>query len=286
VSEGKEKFLRPANPTMWGAVASVLVVGVAIFVWYFGQSCVAVSDFFTRCTWKSTQLENASPNEIGDTLAGFAGTLAFIWIVVTVAIQSKELSEQREQLKQQTNEFKLTNNALAAQRFDQAFFGLLSTYNQIISDLDLSRGSRVTKGRDCFVVFKNRLEGFCSRQNPSSRFLSADQIQAAYDMFWQENQSNLGHYFRFLYNAFRFISENEDFARPHHSRLLRSQLSDQELQLLFYNCLSRQGVKFLVYAKKYALFNNLPHDLLFDLSHVEFMPLEAWGDNEPNLGIA
>jgi len=40
----------------------------------------------------------ASPNEIGDTLAGIAGVLAFLWIIVTVWLQSQELAAQREEL--------------------------------------------------------------------------------------------------------------------------------------------------------------------------------------------
>lgn len=39
-----------------------------------------------------------SPNEIGDTLAGFAGALAFVWLVVTVWLQATELREQREEI--------------------------------------------------------------------------------------------------------------------------------------------------------------------------------------------
>lgn len=45
------------------------------------------------------------PNEIGDTLAGIAGALAFLWIIVTVQLQSKELKEQREELEQARGEY-------------------------------------------------------------------------------------------------------------------------------------------------------------------------------------
>ena len=38
------------------------------------------------------------PNEKGDTLAGLAGSLAFLWIVITVLLQGKELSLQRQEL--------------------------------------------------------------------------------------------------------------------------------------------------------------------------------------------
>lgn len=42
-------------------------------------------------------LLQAPPNEIGDTLAGVAGSLAFIWVVVAVLFQATELREQREE---------------------------------------------------------------------------------------------------------------------------------------------------------------------------------------------
>lgn len=48
------------------------------------------------------------PNEIGDTLAGIAGVLAFLWIIVTVWLQSMELKEQRKELQATRVELKLT----------------------------------------------------------------------------------------------------------------------------------------------------------------------------------
>ncbi|MFY2823296.1 hypothetical protein [Ruegeria sp. MALMAid1280] len=38
-------------------------------------------------------------NEIGDTFAGIAGVLAFLWIIITVWLQSQELAAQREELR-------------------------------------------------------------------------------------------------------------------------------------------------------------------------------------------
>lgn len=47
----------------------------------------------------------APANEIGDTLAGIAGVLAFLWIIVTVWLQSQELAAQREELELTRKEF-------------------------------------------------------------------------------------------------------------------------------------------------------------------------------------
>ena len=62
-------------------------------------------------------------------------------------------------------------------------------------------------------------------------------------------------------------------------KLLRSQLSDQELLLLFYNCISEQGKKFKVLAEKFALFDNMPAYMLLDDSHHKLVSKEAFGSN-------
>lgn len=65
---------------------------------------------------------DASPNEIGDAIAGVAGTLAFLWIIVTVMIQGSELRLQRRELAMtrrelmaQRKEFEKTTETLQAQ---------------------------------------------------------------------------------------------------------------------------------------------------------------------------
>lgn len=55
------------------------------------------------------------PNEIGDTLAGIAGALAFLWIIVTVMLQSRELAAQREELELTRREFKKMAEAQSQQ---------------------------------------------------------------------------------------------------------------------------------------------------------------------------
>jgi hypothetical protein len=54
-------------------------------------------------------------NEIGDTLAGIFAPLAFIWIVVTVFLQSQELAEQRRELILTRDELRLSREALEKQ---------------------------------------------------------------------------------------------------------------------------------------------------------------------------
>lgn len=86
--EEKKIWREPAF--LAGLVLTFLVLGgfaYSLFVWPNS------GEFATKWDY----LKQAAPNEIGDTLAGVAGTLAFVWIVVTVWLQATELREQRLQ---------------------------------------------------------------------------------------------------------------------------------------------------------------------------------------------
>ncbi|UWP92656.1 putative phage abortive infection protein [Aliiroseovarius crassostreae] len=222
-------------------------------------------------------LIKSPPNEIGDTLAGIAGALAFLWIIVTVQLQSKELKAQRLELKLARKEYAKMAEAqrdqvstLSEQKFEATFFEMLSTQNQIVQSIDLrDRDNRVTHGRDCFAVFYTRFARTYKRYKPND-CSEIKKIQHAYELFWRDNQLNLSHYFRFLYNGFRIVSESP-VAEEKHGRLLRALLSDQELLLIFYNCLTPNGRRFKRYAVEFQLFDNLPSELLADASHKELL---------------
>ena len=47
--------------------------------------------------------------------------------------------------------------------------------------------------------------------------------------------------------------------------------------MLFYNCLNPRGSKFLPFAERYALFDNLPKEQLLDPSHKSLVNVSAFG---------
>lgn len=91
------------GPLFVGVGATLAVVGVAIWMAVL-PVCGFAMDGAQVCQSKWASFLAAPPNEVGDTLAGFAGVLAFIWIIVTVWLQSQELSEQRQELVSQREE--------------------------------------------------------------------------------------------------------------------------------------------------------------------------------------
>ncbi|UWP95797.1 hypothetical protein K3X48_01985 [Aliiroseovarius crassostreae] len=86
------------NPVI--IAASLATVGVVAFGWWAGSQQVCNVDFWGNRSCSGTKWSaflEASPNEVGDTLAGFAGALAFVWLIATVVLQGQELREQRQE---------------------------------------------------------------------------------------------------------------------------------------------------------------------------------------------
>jgi hypothetical protein len=101
----------------FGFVTTILVF-IAIFL--LAVDLIPVDGNQEAARWRLFM--DASPNEIGDTIAGIASTLAFLWIIVTVMMQGNELRLQRrelaltrKELKAQRNEFQKTAEALQSQ---------------------------------------------------------------------------------------------------------------------------------------------------------------------------
>lgn len=78
-------------------------------------------------------------------------------------------------------------------------------------------------------------------------------FQDYYLDFYNSNNHILGHYFRFLFNMINFIESSDIKNKVFYSKLVRAQLSDHEVAILFYNGLSQKGKKFKPLIEKYGL---------------------------------
>ena len=117
-----------------------------------------------------------------------------------------------------------------------------------------------------------------------------DRSHALYYSVYKNAQGFLGHYCRYLYNIFQFIDnpnvQIDVSSREFYSKQVRAQLSNTELAVLYYNCVSEYGrEKFMPYAEKYGLFKNLPLGLLLRPDHFYLYARGAWGSNYKKLKI-
>lgn len=221
-------------------------------------------------------IDNAERGTFGDMFGGlnalFSGC-AFVGVIVAILMQSAELKLQREELTDtrkvldgQKEQLEAQSITLSKQNFENTFFELLRMHNDITNSIDLvSKSAKITKGRDCFSVFNNRLLTYL---NLSEHSKYADEpnkyFDHAYNRFCDENKHEIEHYFRCLYSLIKFVDKSDIKDKVFYVNIVRAQLSTFEVIMLFYNCISPHGRdKFLPLAKKYSLLKNLQKELIF-----------------------
>ncbi|MBI1731904.1 MAG: putative phage abortive infection protein [Gammaproteobacteria bacterium] len=203
----------------------------------------------------------------------FSG-LAFTGIIYTVLLQSRELQLQRRELsltrvelEGQKLQLAAQNETLRRESFEHTFFALLRLQNDILAAMDL-RGpeGQSVRGRDCFRQFCGRFRVcYTEYADQHPRSMESERINAAYLRFFDENQAELEHYFRSLYNTVKFVKISDVKEKRFYTNLIRSQLSSYEVVLLFYSCLSDFGRdRFKPLIEEFALLEALPRALLIN----------------------
>lgn len=112
IDDGRKlQKIKTQQRIVWG-IALVLTAVIIGFAFYTLSGNVCPYDW---CTSSLNRFLSSNPNEIGDTLAGFFGAGAFVWVVAAVILQSIELSMQREEFKNMVEEQKSQAEALKDQ---------------------------------------------------------------------------------------------------------------------------------------------------------------------------
>ncbi len=262
--------------------AFALVGGVLIAVTLYAAFLFNVSDPFSPFHLNNSGVFGDS---FGLLTSLFSG-LAFSGLILTILQQREDLILQRGELKLQRDELKETREEIKFQNFERTFFEMLRLHNSILDSMDLrakNHNDIIASGRDCFRIFYDNLK---QRYAPYILYDindSHEKITETYIEFWTKYKQDLGHYFRYLYRIFKYVDES--FVSKDQKKLyastIRAQLSDLETALLFYNCLSTHGYeKFKPLAEKYALFDNLPKGLLFNLKHKDLYEPSAFDDKK------
>jgi len=253
----------------WPQLAKLFAV--VIFLWIL--TWILLSNFID-----TPEERGLFGDQFGSINALFSG-LAFAGIVLTIYLQKrelelqrkeleltrKELKGQKEQLEAQNKTLMLQHKTLKHQNFENTFFQLLNLHSQIVEVMifEISK-ERISKGRDCFFHWYNHLTpryGKMRQQHPALSEL--EYMNKVYLDFNSSFKGSLGHYFRTLYNIFKFVNNSNVVDKTLYTHLVRAQLSNYELTMIFYNCLSSLGnEKFKPLIEKYGV---LKH---FDKGHI------------------
>jgi len=229
-------------------------------------------------------------NEVGDylggTMAGLWSLAGLFFIYVAFLGQRLDIQLTKNELQETRKVHDRQTTLLNRQQFDNLFFNLIQTHNQIVNDLDVSikypifledeqkEGIVEAQGRDVFKeVYDKKI-----------RWRFDDKVEA-YGEIYDEFNSEFGHYYRFLYriidtidnqNFVQSVSGLDDISKGEKEKIItkmnykiqyeyvsfvRALLSDAELELLFLNMLYWEDLKFKPLIEKYCLLKNIsnPH---------------------------
>jgi len=210
----------------------------------------------------------------GSVNALFTG-LAFAAVIYGLFVQRHEVKLLTEELQgtkrlaeEQQKLAEIQISAQQKQQFEATFFNLLRVFIDLVEGMDLVRSSdRLrTSGRDVFPIFIMRVKNghvlaapdiygneipLPESEQPSSEVL--------YARFYEKHAPELGHYFRTLFNLFKFVGKStfDETEKRFYTNLIRAQLSDAEAMLLFLNGLSDKGEKFKPYLERYSVLKNV-----------------------------
>ncbi|RXM51331.1 MULTISPECIES: putative phage abortive infection protein [unclassified Chryseobacterium] len=221
--------------------------------------------------------------------AMFTG-LSVIGLLVTILLQRKDLNTQREELKKQTN-------SIHVQNFENTFFQMLNLFNSIIDSTEITSVNYPTKrGRKVFNHIRESndtfLIGYCTNfaiieeiaerdidldKKKVEDYLTIDDLAVIYSKTYSLHGDILGHYFRTYYHIIKLIDGTHKINKQQYISIARSQLSNSEQILLFFNCLHANGnEKFKPLVEKYHLLHNIDTSLLQSEWYLNFYSNSAY----------
>ena len=217
----------------------------------------------------------------------FSG-LAFAALIYTINLQRTELRLQRlelsltrGELEGQKLQLSAQNDLMRADSFEGSFFRVLTVLGDLTNSIDIRRSdNNNVQGRDCFSLFYRYFTGRYNalKDHPTIKS-EEDKIDHAFQQFYKSYQGDVGHYFRTLYNLIKLVDQSSIANKRFYTNLVRAQLSNQELLLLFYNCLSPLGSeKFKPLVERYALLKSIPVELLVSKQHISHFLPSAYGE--------
>ncbi|MDX7844643.1 putative phage abortive infection protein [Aeromonas caviae] len=194
-----------------------------------------------------------SLGEFGDVYGAlntlFSG-LAFSGVIISIVLQSIELKATRKEMNSQVLQFEQQTEAMQKQVFESSFFSMMNLHNDISSNL---------RSEDKFKMFFEKLNGVAEKTPHCGKTL-IEHLSFVYEKFMGEAYSDIGHYFRYIYQIMKFIDKSKlsEDEKSVYMNILRAQFSNYELLLLFVNCLCyKRSDKFKCLVEKYGFFEHI-----------------------------
>lgn len=230
--------------------------------------------------------KDAFKTNFGDTMTGTIGILLSFASTLFLFITFKE---QRKQ-------FVETEKTQEVAKFEQTFFNIMS----LLSDVRRTTTENLLNHN--FYSIEGYYYNFCNffqNKLQESKILSSyfkeleksdplssvvvctrEEIGNIYKEYVDENQGNIGYFFRYIFNTLKFVKDQDGkiINKQRYINLLQSQLSDEELCLIFYDAISPYGMNkngdgiFYKLLEESEMLENINENVLIAKSHAKIYP--------------
>jgi hypothetical protein len=214
-------------------------------------------------------IDNEGFGTFGDFVGGLLGTIVAIFsvyfLVRTLRGQIDSNVETRKSNKSviSSNTRLLELNSL--QLFDNQFQTLYKQYLNAINNYSYEYENNDLIGRK---AFEKKVSVFLDQQfnNGLEYNRRSKAAVSLFEDFYAENRIECSVHFRVLYLLVNLIAESDidDHNRVVYAKCIRGQLSNSELAMLRYNCMTDNGKKMQQYVNHFNLLKHLPLMTIFE----------------------
>lgn len=221
---------------------------------------------------------------IGGLLNPVIAGLALFWLIYSVTLQNKELKKSSEALEETVKTAKKQNDQSSVQAFENLFFQLLRTLENITNDIQSGSESTfynfIEQSEKSYYArayikqkFGEKLDPVKGKESIKDHiiFFKSYSIKPWEKFYAEAIDDYFGSYFRTCYQIVKLIDSNEVLKqnKKHENELysndqkkyfdiFRAQLSSYELEAIFFNCIEGYGQgKFQEMIERYGLFEHL-----------------------------
>lgn len=250
---------------------------------------------------------------IGGLMSPVVGIFTIILLVQTLNSQQEALKSQRKDAQESAQALSAQYRAIQIQSFEQTFFKWLDSYKQSLNDIQVTSSkdpevklNRLEAIQDVYssiiTVPKDVQNHFGSRLRDQTKWVTLPQklIEKTYKshvnriekIHQRRNNTNLTRSVRIIYGLLRWIDSSSALnhapeQRQLYANIVRAQLSEEELRLLFFYGLTPAGKKLSLYVNKLSILDNFLSAKLSAtvttllLSEGQPYTLSAFGDMSP-----
>ena len=270
--------------------------GLLLNKWFYiaiGSVFISISFIFFKWNHPIQIFNNkyTIDNELFGTYGDFVGgVLGSIFTLVSILLVIRTFKEQQKVSNQNEEQLKI-------QRFNDLFFELLRLYQSEVRELCgqkeyLDDSIRRQDDKDFILEeikyndkdFFDIERGHIQRKYRNRKSYEENRKAAVsyYMLFYIDNSTKMGAYFRTLYRIYDLIdkSDLQETYKKNYLKIMRAQLTDSELFFIRYNAMTYYGSNFISYINKYHILKHLP---AFEL--LEFKDWWSSLDNIERMGI-